>query len=273
MHPIWIVVIVAGAAAAFCWVASLITKDNSWVDRLWSIVPVVYVWIFAGAAGFTDARLDIMAVLVTLWGARLTFNFARKGGYTGMEDYRWPVLRSRMSRGQYAMFNLFFIVLYQNALLVLITLPALTAYEFRGAALTPLDLVLAALFLAFLIGETIADQQQWTFQRAKKAQQEAGATPTVQFVQTGMWRFSRHPNFFFEQAQWWVLFFFGAVAAGSVVQWTIAGPVLLTVLFIGSTIFTESITRSKYPEYADYQATTSMLVPLPPRKARETATA
>ena len=56
MHPIWIVVIVAGAAAAFCWVASLITKDNSWVDRLWSIVPVIYVWIFAGAAGLVSCE-------------------------------------------------------------------------------------------------------------------------------------------------------------------------------------------------------------------------
>ena len=64
-------------------IASLITKDNSWVDRLWSIVPVVYVWVFAIAAGLTDVRLDVMAGLVTLWGARLTFNFARKGGYTG----------------------------------------------------------------------------------------------------------------------------------------------------------------------------------------------
>ena len=51
------------------------------MDRIWSIVPVVYVWVFAIAAGLGDARLDVMAGLVTLWGARLTFNFARKGGY------------------------------------------------------------------------------------------------------------------------------------------------------------------------------------------------
>ena len=56
-----------------------------------------------------------MAVLVTAWGARLTFNFARKGGYTGMEDYRWAVLRGRMKPWQFQLFNLFFIVLYQNA--------------------------------------------------------------------------------------------------------------------------------------------------------------
>jgi steroid 5-alpha reductase family enzyme len=237
------------------------------VDRLWSIVPVAYVWVFAIAAGLADLRLDVMAVLVTLWGARLTFNFARKGGYSGHEDYRWPILRARMSRAQFAIFNLLFIVLYQNAILVLITLPALTAYQ-NPAPFGPVDAVLAALFVVLLAGETIADQQQWNFQRAK-----AAGTTDARFLTTGLFRFSRHPNFFFEQAQWWVLFLFGTAAAGSVLQWTVLGALLLTLLFVGSTRFTESITLSKYPEYAEYQRTTSAVVPWFPRRARREATA
>ena len=131
-----------------------------------------------------------------------------------------------------------------------------------------MDLIVTLVFLGFLIGETIADQQQWNFHTAKQATIAAGGTPEPRFLQSGLWRFSRHPNFFFEQAQWWTLFFFGAIAAGSVLQWTVLGAVLLTGLFVGSTIFTESITKSKYPEYANYQATTSPIVPLPPRKVR-----
>jgi len=268
MHPLIAVGVVAAAASAFSWITSLITRENSWVDRLWSIVPVVYVWIFAAWTGLTDPRLVVMAVLVTLWGARLTFNFARKGGYTGMEDYRWAILRTRMSRGWFEVFNLFFIVLYQNAILVLITLPALTAYEHRATPFGVLDGVAVALFVAFLVGETVADQQQWDFHRRK-----AAGTSDSRFVTTGLWRLSRHPNFFFEQAQWWVFFLFGAIAAGSLLQWTVLGAALLTLLFIGSTIFTESITRSKYPEYAEYQAVTSPIVPLPPRRARATRAA
>ena len=80
-----------------------------------------------------------------------------------------------------------------------------------------------------------------------------------------MFRFSRHPNFFFEQAQWWIIFAFGAIAAGSVLQPTMLGAVLLVLLFVGSTRFTESISKSKYPEYADYQATTSAVIPWPPK--------
>jgi len=269
MPPLLLVIIVAAVVCAFCWISSLITHDNSWVDRLWSIVPVVYVWIFAGYAGFVDVRLDVMAVLVTLWGARLTYNFARKGGYSGVEDYRWPVLRARMSPAQFQLFNLFFIVIYQNAILVLITLPAYTAYENQGG-FGAIDVVLSALFLLLLAFETVADQQQWKFHQWKKAEVAAGRSPQPRFLQSGLWRTSRHPNFFAEQAQWWVFFFLGAAAAGSVLEWTVLGAVLLTALFIGSTVFTESITRGKYPEYADYQATTSAIVPWFPRRAQLT---
>jgi steroid 5-alpha reductase family enzyme len=266
MKPLVTVLYVAGGACAFAWIASLITRDTSWVDRLWSILPVVYLWVFAGYAHLHNARLVVMAILVSAWGVRLTFNLARKGGYTGAEDYRWPILRDRMPPWQFQLFNFFFIVIYQNVILVLITLPALTAYDHRSTAFGALDLLLAIAFLACTVGETAADQQQWNFQTDKAAQQAAGRTPTSQFLQSGLFRFSRHPNFFFEQAQWWLLFLIGAVAAGSVLQWTVIGAVLLTLLFVGSTRFTESITLSRYPEYETYQRQTSAVVPWFPRK-------
>lgn len=280
MDPLALVLLVAAAACVFCWIASLITKDTSWVDRIWSIVPVIYVWIFAASAiasGADVTRLVVMALLVTAWGARLTFNFARKGGYTGMEDYRWAILRARMKPWQFQVFNLLFIVLYQNALLVLITLPAYIAWQ-NPAPFTGWDAAFSALFVAFLVGEFIADQQQWDFHRAKRA---AGGRLDPGFVTSGLFRYSRHPNFFFEQAQWWAVYALGATAAvasglefwGGALNATILGTALLSVLFIGSTIFTESISASKYPAYADYRRATSMLVPLPPRRPRTRAAA
>ena len=102
----------------------------------------------------------------------------------------------------------------------------------------------------------------------------AGGTREPGFLTTGLFAYSRHPNFFFEQAQWWAFYAIGATAAaasglglwGGVLNWSVLGAALLTLLFIGSTIFTESITASKYAGYADYQQRTSMLVPLPPRR-------
>lgn len=261
MKPLLVVVLISAATCAYAWIASLITGDTSWVDRIWSIVPAIYTWVFAASAGFTNARLDVMAGVVTVWGARLTFNFARKGGYSGVEDYRWPVLRASMSTWRFQLFNFFFIVIYQNIILVLIALPAWSAYENRATPFGALDLLLAAAFLACTALETVADQQQWNFQTWKRSEASAGRTPDPQFVQTGLFRASRHPNYFFELAQWWIIFLMGAVAAGSLLQWTVVGALLLSVLFVGSTSFTEKITLSRYPEYANYQRRTSAIVP------------
>jgi steroid 5-alpha reductase family enzyme len=268
MAPLVVCLVICAAITAATWIASIATREYSWVDRIWSIAPVAYVWVFAVAADL-DARLVLMAVLVTLWGVRLTFNYARKGGYRpGGEDYRWAVLRGRMSPVQFQVFNLLFISIYQNALILLFCLPAYTAYEAAGTPLGVWDVLLALVFLAFLVGETVADQQQWAFHRWKAAERAAGRTPEPGFLQTGLFRMSRHPNFFFEQAQWWVFYGFAIAATGVWLHWTIAGAVLLTLLFIGSTVFTESISRAKYPEYDDYRARTSAIVPWFPRAPR-----
>ncbi len=267
MHPLLICLAIYVGVCLAVLLLSVTSREYSWVDRIWSIIPVVYVGIFAGAASFADPRLDVMFGLVALWGLRLTFNFARKGGYArGGEDYRWAVLRGRMRPWQFQVFNLLFITFYQNAILLLIALPADTALAHRSRFGWP-DVLCAVAFLAFLLGETVADQQQWRFQQHKRAELAAGREPEQRFVQRGLFRYSRHPNFFFEQAQWWVVFAFGAVAAGSVLQPTVLGALLLTLLFVGSTIFTESISRGRYPEYADYQRATSAVVPWWPGRA------
>jgi len=261
MSPLALTVTLAAVACACAWIPSLITGDTSWVDRMWSIVPIIYVWVFASYAHLRNPRLDVMAALVTVWGVRLTYNFARKGGYSGVEDYRWAVLRASMRSWQFQLFNLFFVVLYQNALLVLIALPAWTAYQHRSTSFGAIDVLLTVLFLLFTVGETVADQQQWDFHQWKSAEVAAGRAPNPRFLQSGLFRFSRHPNYFFELAQWWVVFLFGAVAAQSVLEWTLIGPFLLTLLFVGSTRFTEQISLSKYPEYELFQRSTSAVVP------------
>ncbi|MEY4499336.1 MAG: hypothetical protein RL319_324 [Actinomycetota bacterium] len=250
--------ILAGTCAG-TWLLSLPTKDTSWVDRIWSIVPVAYAWVWAGGKEFLDVRLNLLAILITLWGARLTFNFARKGGYQpGGEDYRWEILRKGMTAWQYQLFNIGFIVIIQNVILFLITTPmyALSQIDVPfGAA----DIALAVLFLALLTIETIADQQQWNFHQAKKRGEKTG------FLTTGLFSVSRHPNFFAEQSQWWVIFLFSAVQIGfNSYNWI--GALVLTALFIGSTRFTEQISLSKYPEYESYQNRVSAIIPWPSRR-------
>lgn len=243
------------AVCLMTWLTSVITKEYSWVDRIWPIIPIVYMWVFAYGANFANPRLNLMAILVTAWGARLTFNFARKGGYApGGEDYRWAILREKMSPLVYQIFNIFFIVIFQNALLLAITLPA-NLVENSSTNLNTADGAFALAFVGFLIFEFIADQQQWNFHQAKKAGKASG------FLTTGLFSISRHPNFFAEQAQWWVLALWGFAISGSSNLYYILGSVVLTALFIGSSRFTEQISASKYSDYVAYKERVSMMIP------------
>jgi steroid 5-alpha reductase family enzyme len=261
------VCVLCAAIATACWLLSVFTREYSWVDRAWSLTPILYVGYFAARAPAPDPRLLLMIALVALWGGRLTYNFARKGGYRrGGEDYRWAELRRRMPRRAFAVFNVMFIAGYQNLLLLLISLPAWIAYTRIPTPLGPLDAAAGIAFVGLLVGETVADQQQWAFQSRKQALRERGEAISEQFVTTGLFRYSRHPNFFCEQGMWWAFYGFGVAAGAPWLNPTIIGPTLLTLLFLGSTAFTESITLARYPEYAAYQRAVSRLIPWRPRR-------
>jgi steroid 5-alpha reductase family enzyme len=254
--------VLAGLSVAL----SIATREYSWVDRMWSIAPVLYVAWFAASAGRLEPRLVLMTALVAAWGVRLTYNFARKGGYSrGGEDYRWKELRHRMSPASFAVFNVLFISTFQNVLLLLLSLPARVAAREGPTPLGALDAAAAALFVAFLAGEIVADQQQWRFHSEKAARARNGLPEGQGFLSKGLFRYSRHPNFFCEQGLWWSFYLFGVAAGAAWLNVSILGPLILTALFHGSTRFTESISASKYPAYADYQRRTSRLIPWFPR--------
>ena len=260
--PLVTALVVAGGFSALCWVLSLLTREYSWVDRLWSITPPLYAIHFAAYAGFGDARLNLMAALVVLWGVRLTFNFARKGGYKpGGEDYRWEEIQEKIGPLWFQVLNATFLAPFQNYLLLLIVVPSYAAYRFAGTPLNALDYAATAAFILFFIGETVADEQQWRFQTAKYAAIARGERPEHGFLTTGLFRYSRHPNFFCEQAMWWAYYVFSIAAGDGWLNWAVTGAVLLTALFQGSTWLTEKISLRKYPDYARYQATTSRLMP------------
>jgi steroid 5-alpha reductase family enzyme len=162
------------AVALGCFALAEVTRNCSQVDKIWSIMPIVYAWYIA-IAGDLGPRMVLMAVLVTLWGLRLTYNFSRRGAYswkfwTGEEDYRWEVLRKMpLLQGpiRWFFFNLFFISLYQNGLILLFTLPILVALDGATQPLYWADYLLAALFIAAIVIEAVADQQQWNYQNEK----------------------------------------------------------------------------------------------------------
>ena len=264
---LWVYVI----AAALCFIMSSITGNHSQVDKLWSIMPVIYAWIICVQSGY-EARQVLMAIVVSIWGIRLTYNFARRGGYsikfwTGVEDYRWPVLRKKpelSASWKWMLFNLLFISFYQMGLILLITLPALKSLGARPLSLT--DYIIALVAVLFVVIETIADQQQWKFQEEKKKLIEKGEPLPEKykkgFVDNGLWGIVRHPNYASEQSIWIVFYFFSVSATGLWLNWSVMGAILLILLFYGSSSFSESISMSKYPEYAEYRQKVPRFLPV-----------
>lgn len=260
-----------GAVILFTFVVGQLTGNNSQVDKLWSIVPAPYAWYMTWKGGM-DERMVLMSVLVTIWAARLTFNFARRGGYSwkfweGEEDYRWEELRQRPGFKNpfvWLLFNLFFICFYQNTLIFMFTVPVIAGLAENAAPLGIFDYVLAIIYVALVVMEFVADQQQYDFQTEKYRRKNAGEEMGEYgdgFIQTGLWSKMRHPNYFAEQAIWVVFYLFSVAATGEWLNWTIVGAVLLVILFKGSSDFSEEISAKKYPKYADYQKRVGRFLP------------
>ena len=239
---------ICGGSALYCFVVGELTGNNSQMDKLWSLLPIAYTWVIAFKGGL-PIRLVVMACLATLWGARLTFNFARKGAYKlkfweGEEDYRWAVLRAKKEfqpHWKWAMFNLFFISIYQNTLVLLTTLPALALMS-SDKPFGWLDCIAAALM------------------EGKKLE-ELPKPYCLGFNTLGLWRVSRHPNYFAEQAIWFCFYLFTIAGGIGIVNWSLIGALLLMVLFQGSSSFGEEISSGKYPEYASYCSKVSRFLP------------
>lgn len=273
--------IICGVAILYCFIVGEITKNYSQMDKLWSLLPPVYAWVIAGMGGM-DLRLILIAILVTLWGARLTFNFARKGAYSwkfwdGVEDYRWKIVQGSKlfeKKWKWSLFNLFFISLYQNVVVLLITLPSLMIVGVNS----PMGVgewIALSCFLGFLILEFVADEQQWKFQETKKKMLAEGKTLSELpapynkgFNTTGLWGHARHPNYLGENGQWISLYacsvcaLWSSFGGWSLINPSILGCLLLMGIFAGSTVLAENISKSKYPEYSNYQKKCSVYIPL-----------
>ncbi len=260
-----------GAALDLClvlavtvWLLSVITREYSWVDRIWPICPVVFCLLVASADDFSAARVNLMTALVLLWGARLTFNNARKGGFKkGGEDYRWVVIQQQLGPVGFQLLNVAFIAPGQLLLVWLFTSPIHQAWLWRQQPLNWLDAVAAALFLLLYFFEALADEQMWRFQENKRQRIAAGQAIDQPFITTGLFRYCRHPNYFCEIGMWWVFYLFAVAGSGQWVHWTGLGCISLTLLFISSTRLTESISAARYPGYSDYQGSTPALIPWP----------
>ena len=222
-HPLLVILAADVAATAAVFLFSLGSDNSSLYDPYWSVVPPVIAlyWAMRPEAIADPERQVIVGGLVLAWAVRLTFNWVRRWEGLGWEDWRYTDFRARWGR-LYWPGSFFGIHLVPTLIVYLACLPLWPAMAVGGRPLEALDLVAAILTGGAIWLETVADQQLHRFRWSP----DRRGTLT-----TGVWAWTRHPNYLGEVLFWWGLWLFG-VAAAPAFWWTVIGPVVMTTLFV-----------------------------------------
>ena len=240
------------------WLVSLALKNSSIVDIFWGAGFVLSAWLYFALTpdGFLPRKL-LLVILVTIWGLRLsTHIFLRNKGKP--EDFRYQ--KWREENGSIWWWKSFFqVFLLQGLLLWVISLTLLAALYFGKADhLTILDFAGAAIWLVGFYFESVGDFQ---LKRFIKNPENRGKV-----LSSGVWRYTRHPNYFGDAAQWWGYFLI-ALAAGR--WWSIISPIIMTYLLtrVSGVALLEKSLDAK-PGYREYVESTSSFIPWFPKKSK-----
>lgn len=259
MTPLFQVLLVNAAVIAACmlmlWVTALYRRDVSIVDLFWGCGFVLIVWLSARQCAPWSGRITLLAVLTTVWGVRLSGHLARRN-YGRPEDPRYAEMRAAHGP-RFWWISLFTVFLLQGAILWFVSLPLqVAAVRDAPRGMSATDVVGAMLWGVGFLFETVGDRQLARFR--------ADPANTGRVLDRGLWRYTRHPNYFGDCCVWWGLYLI-AVAAGA--AWTFASPLAMTFLLLrvsGVTLLERTIVDRR-PAYAAYQARTNAFFPGPPR--------
>jgi steroid 5-alpha reductase family enzyme len=243
------------AAAAFLtWLLSSFKRNVSIVDSLWSLLLLIAAATYAVAAPRLMPRAIGVLVLVAIWALRLSIYITRRN-WGGGEDRRYQAIRAR-NQPQFALKSLYLVFGLQAVLAWIVSLPLYAAIT-SDSPLGILDLAGCCLWLLGFCFEAVGDWQLAQFQ--------ADPANRGRVLDRGLWRYTRHPNYFGECVLWWG-FSLIALAAGA--WWSIAGPMLMSVLLLrvsGVTLLEKDI-GDRRPGYSDYIRRTNAFIPGPPRR-------
>ena len=246
----------AGVAATFVagYLFAVRRRDASLVDGVWGLAFVVAAWAAFPLAEGQVWRRALVAALTTLWGLRLSLHLLARRLRSGSEDPRYTELLARRG-GWKALTVLVHVFLLQAVLVAVVILPLVAAEAGSGGAGVG-DGVGAALFFGGALFEAVADRQ---LARFKARPENRGKV-----MDQGLWRYSRHPNYFGEFLCWWGAYSLALSGGGA--WWAVVSPLLMAVLLVRVSGKDHLERRlSQRPGYREYVERTSGFVPLPPR--------
>lgn len=243
------------ALALVAWLISLPLRDASIMDLFWGLGFVAVAWTSLIAAGGGDSRGWLVTSLTTIWGLRLAGYLTwRKWGQP--EDHRYAAFRKRYGEG-FWLISLVVVFGLQAAIMWIVSLPLPVTMMARGN-LNWLDGCGVAIWLIGVTFESVGD---WQLARFKANPGNRG-----QVCDRGLWRYTRHPNYFGDFLVWWGLFL--VARAGGAPWWVSISPILMSVLLLrvsGVALLEKSLVQ-RTPGYQDYIARTSAFFPWPPRR-------
>jgi steroid 5-alpha reductase family enzyme len=243
--------------AVLGWLLSLPLRNVSIVDSMWSLMFLLAALAYAAGQGTPDPRGWLVIGMVGVWSVRLAAYITWRNRGHG-EDFRYQRIRANNDPG-FAFKSLYIVFGLQAGLAWVISLPLLAAIN-STAPLGWLDLAGAALWLVGMVFEAGGD---WQLARFKADPANRGKV-----LDTGLWRYTRHPNYFGDCCVWWGLFALALATPYGV--WTLPAPLLMSYLLlrVSGVALLERGLRKRRPDYADYVARTSAFFPLPPRRAQ-----
>ena len=238
------------------WLLSLKLRDASIVDIFWGLGFVLIAWTaFALSYGYRPRKL-LLCSLVTIWGVRLALHLWRRN-HGKPEDYRYAAMRKRHG-AQFKWVSLGLVFGLQGLLMWVISLPLQLAQQsILPWGLTWADWLAVGVWLIGFLFEAVGD---WQLTQFKANPQNKGRV-----LEHGLWRYTRHPNYFGDAVVWWGLWLFSiAVGEGF---FTMLSPILMTFLLVkvtGAALLEKSLSKTK-PQYQAYVARTSAFVPWWPK--------
>jgi len=241
------------------WALSVRLANASIVDIVWGLAFVVVAHT-ARAVGDPNGRIDLITALVTIWGFRLSGYLLWRNWGAG-EDKRYLAMRRRFG-DKFWWFSLIQTFALQGVLVMIVSLPVQLTAASDDVSLGPVAWLGLVVWLVGFGFETVGDAQLARF--------KADPANEGRVMDTGLWRYTRHPNYFGDFTVWWGLFLVSLAAGG---WWGVIGPIVMSVflLRVSGVAMLEKTIGKRRPGYADYVARTSAFFPRPPKQAKPTS--
>jgi len=239
------------------WIVSLILKDASIVDIIWGTGFVLVAWVAFFVGDGYEGRKWLITVLATAWGGRLSIYLYMRNHGKG-EDYRYRAMRKRWGP-RFPLISLVTVFGLQGVLMFVISMPLQVA-QLSGTpdGFVAMDFIGAAIWLVGFGFEAIGDFQLARF--------KANPANAGKVMNQGLWRYTRHPNYFGDAVLWWGMFVVAAARPANLV--VVFSPIIMTILLtrVSGVPLLEASLRRRREGYTEYVSTTSGFIPMPPKK-------